>query len=273
MDQVTRSQHTVPKFYLKGFSKRGRVWAIDKKDGHCFNPSIDDICTENYFYEMTDFDGNRIYENAIENKFQQQEAIWAPLLQKIIRVCNNVSRDKDAFIANTEEKSLLLDMTINILMRNPASLQLVTSALKKGGFYDFIDDQQKAASPDLQIEQLQNFHESFNRHMLYNDGRAARERKEYYQKYYFYVGFAAGRLITASMPIYQPKRADGEKLILPITPDYALIWSENKLGKMANILMPMHDEIIADIRRCYFEKPVENCRFVIADKKERLVQI
>ena len=80
MDQVTRSQHTLPRFYLKNFSEKGRVWALDKKDGHCFNPSIDDICVENYFYEMTDFDGNRIYENAIENKFQQQEAIWALLL-------------------------------------------------------------------------------------------------------------------------------------------------------------------------------------------------
>ena len=272
MDQVTRSQHTVPKFYLKGFSKRGRVWAIDKKDGHCFNPSIDDICTENYFYEMTDFDGNRIYENAIENKFQQQEAIWAPLLQKIIRVCNNVSRDKDAFIANTEEKSVLLDMTINILMRNPVSLQSVSSVLKNGGMYDFIDDQFKGEVPELETEQLQNLHESFIRHMLYNDERAARERKEHFGHYYFYVGFAAGRLITASMPIYLSKKTDGYKLILPITPDYALIWTENKLGKKANILMPMHDEIIADIRRCYFEKPVENCRFVIADKKEKLKQ-
>ncbi|MBQ1820090.1 MAG: DUF4238 domain-containing protein [Clostridia bacterium] len=270
MDQVTRSQHTVPRFYLKNFSEKGRVWALDKKDGHCFNPSIDDICVENYFYEMTDFDGNRIYENAIENKFQQQEAIWALLLQRIIRICDTISNGS-SFVASTEEKSMLLDMTINILMRNPVSLQSVSSSLEKGGMYEFIDDQQKAVIPDLQIEQLQNFHESFNRFILYSDERAARERKEHFGKYYFYVGFAKGRLITASMPIYLSRKLDGDKLILPISPDYALIWTENKLGKMANVLLPMSDEIIADLRRCYFEKRFKDCRFVIADRKDKII--
>lgn len=271
MDQVTRSQHIVPKFYLKGFADKNRVWAIDKTDGHCFNPSIEAICIENNYYEMTDFDGNHIYENAIENIFQKQENRWSILLQRIIRICNAASSG-NSFIATTEEKSMLLDMVINILMRNPVSLRSVSSALENEGVYDYIDNQLKASDLGLQANQLHNFHESFNRHLLYYDERATKERKEYYSKFHFYVGFAAGRLITASMPVYLSKKADGDKLILPITPDYALIWSENKLGKMANVLLSMSDEIIDEIYRCYFEKSVEACRFVIADKKEKLMR-
>lgn len=272
MDQITRSQHIVPRFYLRCFAEKNKVWALDKADGRFFNPSIDSICIENDYYEMTDFDGNRIYENAIENIFKKQENSWSPLLQKIIRICN-AANIGNSFIANTAEKSMLLDMAINILMRNPVSLRSISSALENEGVYDYIDNQLKASDLDLQADQLHNFHESFNRHLLYYDERAAKERKDHYCKYYFYVGFAAGRLITASMPVFLSKKADGDKLILPITPDYALIWSENKLGKRANVLLPMSDEIIVDIRRCYFEKPVDNCRFVIADKKEKLEHV
>lgn len=270
MDKPKRSQHTVPEFYLKNFSKKGRVWALDKKDGHYFNPSIDNICTEHFFYEMKDFDGNHINENAIENIFGHQESIWASLLQRIIQICDTISNGS-SFVASTEEKSMLLDMTINILMRNPASLRSVSLSFERGGIYEFVDDQLKATDLDLQANQLQNFHDSFDRHVLYYDKRAARERKDHYGKYYFYVGSAAGRLITSSMPIYLSKKSDGDKLILPINPNYALIWSENKLGKMANVLLPMSDEIIADLRRCYFEKRFEDCRFVIADRKDKIV--
>ena len=272
MDQVTRSQHIVPKFYLKCFSENNKVWALDKTDGHSFNPNIDAICVENNYYEMTDFDGNHIFENAIENIFQKQENRWSILLQKIIRICD-AAESGHSFIATTAEKSMLLDMAINILMRNPVSLRSVSSVLENEGVYDFIDNQLKASDLDLQSDQLYNFHESFNRHLLYYDERAVKERKDHYRKYYFYVGFAAGRLITASMPVYLSKKSDGDKLILPITPDYALIWSENKLGKRANVLLPMSDEIVDDIYRCYFEKSVEACRFIIADKKEKLMRL
>lgn len=269
MGQITVSQHYVPKFYLKNFSTNSKVWAFDKQKGNCFCSNVDHICTENYFYELKDFDGNYLDVNHIENIFQRQENEWAPLLKKITKVCDTID-GRNSFIASTAEKSALLDFAINMLHRNPAFLQAVSTSFKENGTYDFVDNQLRIGFPDLQTEEFQNYHDSLERFMLYSDNRAAQGEKERFGKYYFYVGFAAGGLITSSFPVYHSKKTDGDKLILPISPDYALIWSENKIGDTANVLRQMSDEIIYDLRKCYYEKDWKDCRFVIADKKEKL---
>lgn len=150
-------------------------------------------------------------------------------------------------------------------------MQAITTSFEENGVYDFVDDQLRVGFPDLQKEEIQNYHASLERFILYSDDRASKGEKERFSRYYFYVGFAAGELITSSFPVCLSKKTGCDKLILPISPDYALIWTENKLGKMANVLLPMSDEIIADLRRCYFEKSFKDCRFVIADRKDKII--
>jgi hypothetical protein len=89
---ITKSQHYVPLFYLKGFSKKQEsLYILDKEQNKIFYSNIANICQENYFYS---YKNNGIYDLEVEKKLSTKEGEFASALQSIIEFVENSVPEK-----------------------------------------------------------------------------------------------------------------------------------------------------------------------------------
>lgn len=85
--QITRAQHFVPKFYLRGFADDdGKLFCFDKVAGRIYATSPQNACQERDFYELSPKGGvPPVPPNTFEKALSAAESYWAPLHRELIQ--------------------------------------------------------------------------------------------------------------------------------------------------------------------------------------------
>src|SRR5213075_1325123 len=77
MSNRTKNQHFVSRFYLRRFSSdvaQERIWVHDRRTGQVFNPSIENVGSENMFFS----------DPSIEGRVTKFENIVLPVYNSVI---------------------------------------------------------------------------------------------------------------------------------------------------------------------------------------------
>ena len=120
-------QHYVPQFYLKSFcDKSGKLTAFCPKQNKFKKITPNNICFVKNIYETATKDchdalGYYINYNDIENIFCKYESDFATLLRTIFAICKE--QNKNALILHSNEKKIFFRFIVNMLIRNPVSIQ------------------------------------------------------------------------------------------------------------------------------------------------------
>lgn len=130
-----KTQHYVPRFYLKNFmDSNERIWVYDKKNKSTFNPSILNIACENFFYDNDTVDLAFDEEQYLEKYYSSKEAEFAPLLLEFITKLESgeinviTSNDRDNF---ANYLVLQIDRTKEHREESIQSYQVITSVRLK----------------------------------------------------------------------------------------------------------------------------------------------
>lgn len=124
---MKKAQHYVPQFYLKSFcDESGKLTAFCPKQNEFKKIAPNNICFEKNLYETPAKDcddalGSYINCNDTENIYGKYESDFATLLRKILAVCSE--QNKDALILHSHEKKMFFRFIVNMLIRNPVSMQ------------------------------------------------------------------------------------------------------------------------------------------------------
>lgn len=121
--KITKSEHYVPKFYLKNFSAGSeQVYVYDIDRAKIYLGNIKDICVENYFYESRynhETHGSQfIQPNKHENAFSSLEGEYAPLIREVIRDTHLALSQHIEFQLDEERKSKIAQFAAHLFFRN-----------------------------------------------------------------------------------------------------------------------------------------------------------
>lgn len=127
--QLTKEQHYVPQFYLKGFSEDGiHIYQYDIKKDKVHKTLIKNTCKESYLYEYKNELGKVISNNEIEDLFGKIESQVSNLIQDIS--CRS-PLTKRGFLKDDELFLLYLYLYIQ-LMRTSRNMYLATTIVNSG---------------------------------------------------------------------------------------------------------------------------------------------
>lgn len=88
---MKRKQHYVPQFYLKQFAdEKGKIYAYDYNEKKLIHVLPKNICAKRFLYETQWKNANEnlgkfVFENVIENIFQEYEGEFSALIKKLIK--------------------------------------------------------------------------------------------------------------------------------------------------------------------------------------------
>ena len=122
MEDMTKKQHYVPRFYLRHFSgDRGRLCAYRRRENRHFKTKPEDICNERFLYESRIGEGDNFFRtNHIEHKLSEKESDFSKYQDSLLKCC----REQDFTSKNFEEGRLsICDFVANLISRNPYFLK------------------------------------------------------------------------------------------------------------------------------------------------------
>ena len=119
---LTKEQHYVPQFYLKGFSEDGiHIYQYDIKKDKVHKTLIKNTCKESYLYEYKNESGKIISNNEIETVFCEIESSVADLLKELSNKSD--SNNHSEFLTDYELLILYIYLYVQ-LMRTRKNLLL-----------------------------------------------------------------------------------------------------------------------------------------------------
>ena len=139
--EYAKSEHFVPRVYLKGFSEikkkktkeKSLTWAFNVKTMQQIKCQVDikDFCAEDNLYELRDEEGAFISQNTIEKAFGRIETKVGTVIATIIAKsqkemcfgCPNVLPEND--------KSILIILMTMVLFRDPKTIDLGINILQQ----------------------------------------------------------------------------------------------------------------------------------------------
>lgn len=284
---MTIKEHYVPQFYLRNFSSTNNMlWVYDRKKNKYFHSPTKDICYEKNLYETPWENANPklgkfVLQNQLENEFAQQENEYNKILKKAINICSN-PENKDALICSSSEKNILASFVINILLRNPWSLNTAK-----------IDPISTAIIEHEDIKSIRDVVESIGMggtkslveaaaSKVWLDGGFAGSvpeslKGELLHLNCVFVATKSHQFITSSFPVQYRTfdTIDGithiESIICPLNPNYALLYSINPVTKLyRNRLVTIPAKTTDLINSYYLKVDTEHTRFIIASEKSIL---
>lgn len=120
----TKTQHFVPRFYLRHFTNSAGKLEAYRRDDDKFFPTIpDNVCAENYLYEVRHdgFDKNpAVLHNYIEDQLAGAEGRLSIPYDQLIACCDNRAFQGKAFLDGRLSACIL---AANLLVRHPLILE------------------------------------------------------------------------------------------------------------------------------------------------------
>lgn len=125
---MTKKQHYVSRFYLERFAdNQSFVHVYDFKQHKYYKTKPENICYQNYLYEVEWSGSERAYEkymlpNHLEKVFSRYENEFSNFLRRIDRVCH-IDQNPKVLICSTKEKETLIRLAINFFIRTPQVME------------------------------------------------------------------------------------------------------------------------------------------------------
>ena len=132
---MKKKQHFVPRMVLKNFcieNEPGKCWEYSLHNKSFSKRIIDDLCAQNYLYEIRDDNGLFYYEdgkNVVENGFGQIETQFAPFLESLI---SRLEQETTLIIAPNDLELLYVWISF-LIIRNPIILHAIPLVAKEMG--------------------------------------------------------------------------------------------------------------------------------------------
>ena len=123
-----KNQHYVPQMYLKNFcidGKQDRVFEYNKYSKEIVFRKIDDICAQNYIYEVINENKEFILnnKNTIEDVFSNIEYEYDTFLRKLFIKLDSEKID-DFYYMSNEDRESIIGLFYFLFIRNKCSIRV-----------------------------------------------------------------------------------------------------------------------------------------------------
>lgn len=291
-EELTRRQHYVPQFYLRNFLDNSQtLYGYSRVKKTYFPCHTEDICRKDWLYEIclqntTPHDKKFMLPNCIEKSFADKEGMFDSLFRRIVGICDD-SANRNALIFSTKEKIILHKFVLNLLFRNPWSLnQTGDNRLIQ---YIMQDDRLKPIEELLNELSLKDRYEPLvrmaNQQVWLDDslpgGIQEKSIAQLNSMHFCILKSDNDSFITSDFPIlYDPfKKRDMplfKTIFFSISPKYAIIYSQsNDAKRYRNRIRDLSNkgDIISQLNKWYLGQNVERSKFLFAKNKYTLSSI
>lgn len=127
----TKKQHFVPIVYLEGFSPDGKhIYEYNLEEGAIeVHVRIEDVCRENFLYEVRDNDGEIFNINFLEKKLCSFEGLFSAYRKRLLsKACYTENRKTNSFLSKEEKDFWRFYATLQI-MRLPSIINGLTEIM------------------------------------------------------------------------------------------------------------------------------------------------
>lgn len=285
--KMTKKQHYIPQFYLRYFlNDRGKLWLYDRLKKNYFQSYPKDICREDWLYETPWEDahpklGEFVLPNELENDFSELEGESNTILKKVIAVCQE-SQNRSALICNTEEKKALTQFVVNMLLRNPWSLeQAQVNVLPQEVMKDKEIQTISQLFGDMKFGSVKSLIKAANK-KVWLDGEFPESVPEQLVSELLGLNFSIlssdmAAFVTSSFPVLYDTydTEDGithpRMIYMPLHPHFAVLYTNNPIAKpYRNRLVSLPDHEVNNMNQLYFKSDVDQIRFIISNEESAL---
>lgn len=291
-EQLTKQQHYVPQFYLRNFLDDSQMLhGYNRVKKTYFPCHTEDICRKDWLYEIclqntTPQEKKFILPNSTEKSFVDQEGIFDSLFKNIIEICSNPA-NKNALIFSTEEKTILHKFVLNLLFRNPWSLNQIGD--REIIQYLMCDDRLKPIEELLKDLSLVDIYEPLvkmaNQKVWLDDSLPGGMQEELIAQlssmYFCVLKSDNNSFITSDFPILYDSFGKNDMplfktLFFSISPRFAIIYGQSNRAKdYRNRINDISDrkEIVLKLNNWYLGQNSERSKFLFAQNKNTLESI
>ena len=278
-EKLKKSQHYVPKFYLRHFTfDANRVHIYDRLERRSFDTSIDSICQEKLLYETkwrnaSEALGEYVLPNKLEDSFVDDEGKYDSMIKDLLSKTSNV--EIASFINANKEN--LSEFVVNLYLRNPIILKDIVDS--------YSDEKIKENKTLAAVEELFGFWhwgspESLVEHSIkkstfdrnIENGPSHVLKQQLIDMRITVLKSMFVPFITSSFPIVlnispeMPPMSDVLNIILPLSPKIAIRFSNDPFHqqKKEGTVISANDELVKSINALYFDYNIEQARFLIS---------
>lgn len=282
--QMTKRQHYVPQFYLRNFTDiNGKLQVYNYQKNNFFTCVPKDVCYEEYLHETLWEEANPklgkyVLPNQIEKNLSQKESQYSAALKRVIQICLE-PKNKTALICNKNDKQVLANFTVNMMVRNPWILHQVDEECFSDGIME--NDEIKAIDQLLQGMRFggtKSLVKAVNK-MVWLDEQfiPAQFCEELFQMNCCFLTVPEDSFVTSNFPVlYELHENENEEIYLdnvyiPIHPRIALLYSKQEhFRPYRNRLTPISVEIACLMNHCYFRFTDNRVQFIITNNQRLL---
>lgn len=278
-------QHYVPQFYLKFFcDESNKLTAFCPKQNEFKKIAPNNICFEKNLYETPAKDcndalGSYINCNDIEDIYGKYESDFATLLRTISAVCSE--QNKDALILHSDEKKMLFRFIVNMLIRNPVSMQemeidTLSNEIKSSDFYtgmDFVLNEMGIGGTESIFTAAQKkAHLTFE----FNEEQENRLMEELSSMNFSFFRSQSGEFITSDHPVCYGndsyiKAENSTCIYMALSPHIAVLFGNYKNLKSArNRMISIPEDIVNKFNQSIL-KNKHYCHWIIA-RSQRAIE-
>lgn len=285
--RMTRRQHYIPQFYLRYFlNDKGKVQVYDRLKDKIFSSVPKNICWNDCLYE-TPWEnassrlGEFVLQNEIEKNFSSLEGKANTVLKRIINICEE-PKNKNALICNSEDKMVLCKFVVNMLLRNPWSLEQA----KVDKFPDEVIENKEVQSInqlflDMEFGSAKSLIKAANK-KVWLDGEFTESVPEQLTSELLSLNFSVlssdkAVFVTSSFPVLYDTydTEDGithpKMIYMPIHPHFAVLYTNNSIVRgyrNRKVVLPEND--VNRMNQLFLRSDIDQVRFIISNNESAL---
>lgn len=286
----TRKQHYVPQFYLQNFKdNEGKLCVYSKKEKKFYKSSPRDICHKRYLYETewkepSNEIGQFILFNHLEKLMSERESKYAPVIYKIINICQDL-RNSDCLVCNKQEKEILYSFVANLYCRNKWYLELIDKWVKLD---NVVNDKElqvyREIVESIGLGDFEAYIQASLKKLCVDDeftgGSANHFKQQLMLMEYCILETDLYSFITADCPFVCSLSMDENNLFksifIPIHPKCGILFFEPKIHKdlheYKNRIYPVDKEVVYELNRELFNDS-EHSEYLISHDFKTLKEI
>lgn len=280
--QVIKSQHYVPVFYLNNFiDSSGKVHVYDRAQHKIFSCLPKNICQSNFLYETPWKEakadvGKFVLCNRIEKTFSEYEGRYADLVKKLLRICVP-SQNPNALICSHENKKDLISLIVNLFVRNPWAMDYFQMDTVPEEIYSHPNaNWAREVLEELNLGGADSviIHSVKKAYLLeHEEGGLVHEIECKLQKlnFTFYLSFS-GKFITSSNPSCFCSSDSGQAFAyLPLSPNVAVYFGKDCVPRSVNNrITKVNADKAMEINSIYSAYDTQRVRYIISNSETSL---